>query len=82
MATGNAREEMLDRMARAYRERDIGPEPRGPGRPEIGPLVNVRMRPDMVARLDELAERYGTSRAETVRRLLEDGLRRARMGVD
>jgi Ribbon-helix-helix protein, copG family len=51
------------------------PEPeRGPGRPEIGPMVNVRMIPGMIARLDEEAAKRGESRAEIIRRMVVYGL--------
>ena len=47
----------------------VEPE-RGPGRPEIGPMVNVRMPAEMVALLDADAAGEGLSRAELVRSLI------------
>ena len=47
---------------------------RGPGRPEIGRMVNVRMDEAMIAQLDEIAKDAAESRAETVRRLLATSL--------
>lgn len=49
-------------------------EETGPGRPAIGPLVGTRFPSDVLAALDERAERDGVSRAELVRRLVTDGL--------
>lgn len=56
-------------------EEDMTPE--RPGRPAIGPMVNVRLPEDLTAWLDEQATHYGISRAEAIRLLLtvarEDG---------
>lgn len=47
-------------------------EQRGRGRPEIGPMVNVRMPEDLIAWIDEQVERRDLgSRAEYVRELLQ-----------
>ena len=39
-----------------------------PGRPPVGPQVNIAMSPDMLARIDAAAAGAGVSRAEWVRR--------------
>ncbi len=44
------------------------PEETGPGRPEIGPAINVRLPVDLLARLDAWATSAGVTRAEAVRR--------------
>ena len=49
-------------------------EERGPGRPEIGPVIQVRLPEEMTAQLDALAERDGVPRAEVIRRLLGEAL--------
>lgn len=41
-----------------------------PGRPEIGPVVNVRLDTELLARIDALAAGSGESRAATIRGLL------------
>jgi hypothetical protein len=48
-------------------------EERGPGRPAVGPMVNVRLGEDLTARVDA-ARLEGESRAAAIRRLLEDAL--------
>ncbi len=60
----------VDAIVRQANEIDALPS-RGPGRPEIGPLVNVRMPADMLAWLDDVTEALDCSRAETVRRILQ-----------
>lgn len=50
-------------------------EERGPGRPEIGPEIGVRLPQEMLERIDALAEKDLASRAEVVRGLLERALR-------
>jgi len=64
----------VDALVRQFVELSDLPEPpeskRGPGRPEIGPMINVRMPPAMIERLDVEAHAAGESRAETIRRLL------------
>ncbi len=47
---------------------------RGRGRPAIGVPVKVAMPAGMVAELDRLARRGGVSRADLVRRYVEDGI--------
>lgn len=54
---------------------------RGPGRPEVGPAIHVRLTPELLAALDVEAERQGTSRAATVRHLLEQMLTPALAGT-
>lgn len=49
-------------------------EERGPGRPEIGPAVMIRLPEEMIAQLDEMAQRVEVSRAEIVRRMLAEAL--------
>ena len=49
-------------------------EERGPGRPEIGPVIQVRLPKDLLERVDALAGQTGASRAETIRQLLERAL--------
>lgn len=44
-------------------------EEKGPGRPEIGPMVNVRLGEELTAKVDA-ARTEGESRAAAVRRLL------------
>lgn len=43
---------------------------RGPGRPKIGDVIEVRFPPDLLAKLDAAAEVSQTSRAELIRALL------------
>lgn len=55
-------------------ERYFGPQPEesGPGgRPAIGPAINTRVTPEQLARLDARAERWGVTRAEALRRVLD-----------
>ncbi|MFY9114685.1 MAG: CopG family transcriptional regulator [Dethiobacteria bacterium] len=47
---------------------------RGPGRPEIGPPVIIRLPEELIRELDRRAEAKGISRAEVVRRLLAEAL--------
>lgn len=49
------------------------PEEVGPGRPEIGPPVNVRLGEHLTG-VDAYAKEFGISRAEAVRRLVAAGL--------
>lgn len=49
-------------------------EERGPGRPEVGPVIQVRLPEELLERVDYEAEKEGQSRAETIRRLLEKAL--------
>ena len=49
-------------------------EERGPGRPEIGPVIQVRLPEDLLTKVDAAAEKAGLSRAETIRQLLEGAL--------
>lgn len=53
------------------------PEENGPdqgGRPAIGPEVKTRIPEDAIAKAEALAERYGWSRAQTLRHLILTGL--------
>lgn len=57
-------------------EEYFGPveEERGPGRPEVGPAVNMRFPQDLLDRIDAAAKTDGISRAEKIRRLVAAGL--------
>lgn len=46
----------------------------GPGRPEIGPEVKVRLPADVLAAVDARAEAQSVTRAEALRRLITAGL--------
>jgi len=48
---------------------------RGPGRPEIGPSVQVRMTRDTIAALDAIAMKREVPRAELIREIIADYLR-------
>lgn len=51
------------------------PEPEhGPGRPQIGRVVDVRMPDEMIAALDAEADRRGVPRAELVREFVAQAL--------
>lgn len=68
------------------------PQPeRGPGRPAIGPLVHIRLAPEMIAAIDEVAavqaqvggdEWRDMPRAELIRRLLMWALHGDASGYD
>jgi hypothetical protein len=49
-------------------------EERGPGRPEVGPAIHIRLSEDLLARVDQLSEIEGVSRAEMVRTLLDEAI--------
>lgn len=44
------------------------------GRPPVGPVITVRIPPDLLALLDAEAERRETTRAEMIRDILADAL--------
>ena len=46
----------------------------GPGRPAVGAKVQVRLSPHLLSRLDARAAIDGVSRAESIRRLLDEAL--------
>lgn len=46
----------------------------GPGRPEIGPPILVHLPAEMTEKLEALAQRCSTPRAEVIRRLLAEAL--------
>ena len=46
----------------------------GRGRPAIGERVEVRIPPDLLARLDADADRHGVTRAEHLRAILKEKL--------
>lgn len=48
-------------------------EEKGPGRPEVGPVINVRIGAELAAKVDA-ARTEGESRAAAIRRLLADAL--------
>jgi Ribbon-helix-helix protein, copG family len=52
---------------------EIEPE-RGPGRPEVGKPINVRLGDELLAAVDAKAERLGVPRAEVIRTILADQL--------
>lgn len=58
-------------------ERHFGPveDERGPGRPEIGPAFSVRFPAGLLAELDAVAKRRGTSRADILRQAAESLVR-------
>lgn len=49
-------------------------EESGPGRPEIGKPINVRLGDELLARVDAEAARRDTSRADTIRDLIAQAL--------
>lgn len=49
-------------------------EERGPGRPEIGSPVQVRLGTDLLERVDSWASERGVKRAEAIRRLVAAAL--------
>jgi len=49
-------------------------EERGPGRPEVGPAIHVRLGDDLLGQLDAYASERGLNRAEAVRVLLGEAL--------
>lgn len=44
---------------------------RGPGRPEVGPRIAVRLPPELIDRIDQRAEEEQVPRAEVIRRTLD-----------
>lgn len=46
----------------------------GRGRPSVGPVITVRIPPDLLARLDAEAARQGITRAELVRDIVKEKL--------
>ena len=44
---------------------------RGPGRPEVGPMVNVRMPEELIAWVDEQVAERGGTRAGFIRDVLQ-----------
>jgi len=71
-----AREWLLAQGHDEAAKRYFGPieEERGPGRPEIGPAIQVRLPEDLLAAVDARADAEGVSRAEMVRMLLAEAL--------
>jgi hypothetical protein len=49
-------------------------EERGPGRPEVGKPINVRLGDDLLARVDAAAAERGKSRADLLRELVAQAL--------
>jgi hypothetical protein len=49
---------------------------RGPGRPEVGAAVHVRLGDDLLAMVDAYASERGIKRAEAIRRLTTDAVTR------
>lgn len=50
---------------------------RGPGRPEVGKAINVRLGDDRLQDVDAWARENAVSRAEAIRHLIDVGLDRA-----
>lgn len=48
------------------------------GRPEVGKPINVRLGDELLTRVDEYAEAEGVNRAEAIRQLVQQGLRRSK----
>lgn len=76
LATLSYRTELV---IREMREADkpappVDEEPAKPGRPAIGPVVQVRLLPHMLRQADALATHKSVSRAEAVRLLVQTGL--------
>lgn len=71
-----AREWLLAQCHDEAAERYFGPieEERGPGRPEIGPTIQVRLPENLLTQVDARADAEGVSRAEMVRMLLAKAL--------
>lgn len=70
-----AREWLLVNNSDEHVERWFGEleEEKGPGRPAIGPMVNVRLGAERTARIDAACTE-GESRAAAIRRLLDERL--------
>ena len=47
---------------------------RGRGRPPIGPTVELRLPPEVLAHIDAWADAEGVTRAEAIRRLINESL--------
>jgi hypothetical protein len=75
LADSRAREWLLENKRDEAAERFFGEveEEKGPGRPEIGPAINVRLG-NLLTAVDAYAEANGIKRAEAVRRLVAAGL--------
>lgn len=54
-------------------------EDRRPGRPAVGEPVNIRLGDDLLAMVDDYASKRQISRAEAMRRLIQDAVTRARV---
>lgn len=53
-------------------DRPIQPDtPRGPGRPQIGPRLNITIRPDQAARIRTIATDRDRPIAEVVRAMID-----------
>lgn len=68
-------------IARYWPGDDDDVDVRGPGRPEVGPQISVRIPEDVLGVLDTLAEQRGLTRSELVRQLIADALATATGGV-
>lgn len=76
IAPERAREWLLmnewdDAVARHFGEVE---EERGPGRPEVGAPINVRLDADLLGRVDTYAANEGIARAAAIRQLLAGAL--------
>lgn len=47
-----------------------------PGRPEVGPAIQIRLHPELLAQVDQVASEDRATRAETIRSLLGEALAR------
>jgi metal-responsive CopG/Arc/MetJ family transcriptional regulator len=54
--------------------RSIKPKKKRRGRPPTGPFVGVRLRPEMIKKLDAWARKDDTTRSQAIRQLLEQAL--------
>ena len=57
------------------------PMPAEMGRPEIGPQIKVRLSPETLARVDEMASTAGVSRSAWVRATIEGAVRGGALGA-
>ena len=75
LAAEDAREWLLTNHQDQAVTEHFGPvEAERGGRPEVGPPINTRLAPETLAKVDEEAVREGVTRAEMIRRLVDDAL--------
>lgn len=77
VSDGRAREWLFTNGHDGAAAKHFGPveEERGPGRPEVGAPINVRLGDQLLTNVDAWAAIHSTSRSEAIRRLVFDGLR-------